>query len=607
MRMARSSLIEAATAGAARSSPAERMIGAASRAMPNIDRQSPRLGVSLRVRYVSSSARTSRTSPPTGASSGSTSSPEWSSAKPSSRAEHSMPLDSTPRSFALRISNGAVVPGRGGRLAPTRAHGTFCPAATFGGPHTICSVSPVPASTSVTRSLSAFGCGATLLTSATTTPLNAPATGVISSTSRPPIVSACAKRSTGMSMRTSSFSHCRETFMRRGPASSELLQEAQVVLEEQPQVVHPVLEHREAIEPHAEREPRVALGVYSAVAQDIGMHDPGARDLEVGHLAIAPRPFHVDLDSRLDERKVRGPEPQADVLALEEGAAELRHRGLELGEADALVDPQPLDLVEHRRVRRVVVVAIDPPGADDAHRRAVRLHVADLHPGSLRAQELVGVRDVERVLHASRRMVGERPQRGEDVVVALDLGAVGDGKSHRAKELLDLFLRARDRVQPARAGAAARQRDVDRLGVELAVELAREDRLAARLHQRLDFGLGAVDRRTRLRTLLGGQPAQALEQLRERARLAEDARPRQLELGHARANGHGLARGGDDLFEFFHRKRRGLSRAPRFSLTSLQAPRLAFACSTMRANAALSETASSARALRSMSIAAFFS
>ena len=44
-----------------------------------------------------------------------------------------MPLDSTPRSFAFLISEHRPR----ASFAPTSAHGTFCPAATLGAPHTI--------------------------------------------------------------------------------------------------------------------------------------------------------------------------------------------------------------------------------------------------------------------------------------------------------------------------------------------------------------------------------------------------------------------------------------------------------------------------------------
>ena len=101
-----------------------------------------------------------------------------------------MPLDSTPRSFAFLISR-FISPASAAASRRSSAHGTFCPAATLGAPQTMLQQSrPCPRRLRVTRSLSAFGCGATLFTWPTTMPENSPATGVISSTSRPPMVSA---------------------------------------------------------------------------------------------------------------------------------------------------------------------------------------------------------------------------------------------------------------------------------------------------------------------------------------------------------------------------------------------------------------------------------
>ena len=201
-----------ATGAAGGGRSAAPVMAARSRAMPSIERQSPRLGVSLSVRYTSSSCRTSRTSRPTGASSSRTRRPSWSCDKPSSRAEQSIPLDSTPRSFAFRISSP-------GSFAPTSAQGTRCPSATFGAPHTIVRSSPVPASTCVTRSLSAFGCGATDFTWPTTMPENAAPSGTTSSTSRPPMVSVRARAATSRSVSTSSRSQLTETFIGIAPGT----------------------------------------------------------------------------------------------------------------------------------------------------------------------------------------------------------------------------------------------------------------------------------------------------------------------------------------------------------------------------------------------------
>ena len=117
----------------------------------------------------------------------------------------------------------------------------------------------------------------------------------------------------------------------------------------------------------------------------------------------------------------------------------------------ALADDEPLDLLEHRRVRQVqVVAAIHAARRDDPDGRPVRLHVADLHRGGVRAQQRgralrrVRPRDlprrradrphrarerlaqVQRVLHVARGVIRRHVERFEVVIVVLGLGAVED-------------------------------------------------------------------------------------------------------------------------------------------------------------------------------------
>ena len=55
---------------------------------------------------------------------------------------------------------------------------------------------------------------------------------------------------------------------------------------------------------------------------------------------------------------------------------------------DPFADDEPLHLGERRRVRQIeIVAAIDAARHDDADRRLVRLHVADLHRRGVRAQQ----------------------------------------------------------------------------------------------------------------------------------------------------------------------------------------------------------------------------
>ena len=60
----------------------------------------------------------------------------------------------------------------------------------------------------------------------------------------------------------------------------ELLEEAQVVLEEEADVVDAVLEHGHALDAHAERPARDLFRVVADVAQHVGMHHARAQDLE---------------------------------------------------------------------------------------------------------------------------------------------------------------------------------------------------------------------------------------------------------------------------------------------------------------------------------------
>ena len=68
-----------------------------------------------------------------------------------------------------------------------------------------------------------------------------------------------------------------------------------------------------------------------------------------------------------------------------------------MGHGDALVDDEPLDLVEHGEVGRVGrLAAEDPPGDDDPDGRFPLLHDPDLDGRGVRPEEQV-VLDVERV------------------------------------------------------------------------------------------------------------------------------------------------------------------------------------------------------------------
>ena len=153
-----------------------------------------------------------------------------------------------------------------------------------------------------------------------------------------------------------------------------------------------------------------------------------------------------------------------------------------------------------------------------------------------------------------RELLAEHP---DAPVIYLSTGAW-----NTAPLSVDQFARVREYITRYRVDFALADADGKLLIEPQSIELAREDRIAARLQHALDLGLGRVDRRARLRALLGRQLAQPLQQLRERSRLAQQARLRLLEVHDAGRRGDGFARCADDLLEFSHQKRKGLLRAP---------------------------------------------
>src|SRR5437773_2035135 len=189
--------------------------------------------------------------------------------------------------------------------------------------------------------------------SPTTTPLRSGASGVTDATSIPALTSRSAACAAVSRRSTNSRTHPYGIFI----GSRELPEEAQVVLEEQPQIVDAVLQHRDALDAHPECPAGEFLRIVADILQDPGMHHPAAENLEPAPLLAQPAPVpvaeeahHVHLGRGLREREERGPEadPRArpEHLAREqlEGALEVRHRA-------PVVERQPLDLMEHRRMR----------------------------------------------------------------------------------------------------------------------------------------------------------------------------------------------------------------------------------------------------------------
>ena len=193
----------------------------------------------------------------------------------------------------------------------------------------------------------------------------------------------------------------------------------------------------------------------------------------------------------------------------------------------AFVDDEAFDLVKLRRVGGVRVDAVGAARADHADRRLLGQHGAHLHRRGVGTQQharAVFLRiEEEGVVHLAGRMTFGKIQLGEIVVVGLDVGPFGDGKSHVGEDRRQLVHHLAERMDPALLGQglAYRQRDVDGLGRKPRVERGRFQDIAARGERLRDIVLGEVDRRSLRLALVRRHLAEGCEQHRDRALLAE--------------------------------------------------------------------------------------
>jgi hypothetical protein len=207
--------------------------------------------------------------------------------------------------------------------------------------------------------------------------------------------------------------------------------------------------------------------------------------------------------------KERRAEAHLQVVAFEKAAQEVADDAFQVGKADVLANPQPFDLMEHRRMGGVRIDAIDAARRDDAdfrHRFRVQ-HIwlrapACSAPGSgwyacaagcPRPPCRLRPEQVEGVVHRTRRVILRRIQCCEILEVGFDFRAVGDFETDRAEQRFDAFQGARDRVQSAAVFAAAGQGDVERFFGQPGFKRQMPDGFAASVERRLDGFLGAVD------------------------------------------------------------------------------------------------------------------
>src|SRR5690606_34804502 len=166
--------------------------------------------------------------------------------------------------------------------------------------------------------------------------------------------------------------------------TSKLAQEPKIVLEEQADIVDAVTQHRDALDAHAEGKSRPALGVIPHVEQHLRVYRAGAQDFQPALVAAHPAAgavahdaLNVHFRAGFGEGKIARAETHRALA--QKLTRQDRQRAFQVGERHVFVDVQAFDLVEHRRVRGVrIVQAVHLAQRDDAHRRLLREHGADL-------------------------------------------------------------------------------------------------------------------------------------------------------------------------------------------------------------------------------------
>src|SRR5438477_1007747 len=315
----------------------------------------------------------------------------------------------------------------------------------------------------------------------------------------------------------------------------ELLQVAEVVLIEEPDVGRAGAEHREALDASAEGEALIARRVVADASEDVGMDhaaaggfDPAVAtaDVALRIFSFAGEAVECDLRRWLRERKVVDPKTDLAV-ASEDLPRERIQRPLEVGHRELLVDREALVLEEDRladRVRRLVAVAAS--GYHYSDRRLALLHHPHLHRGGVRTSKewprrIVAerIRDPERLPFLPGGVAGRNVEGLEGVVVPFDLGTLDRLEAERPEGPRDLADGLRYRVQATDAIAPRRKRHVLALSAEIALQRLRSECGPALVESRLDATLGLVQSRAISRLLCSRKLRDALRGL------AQDALP----------------------------------------------------------------------------------
>ncbi len=140
----------------------------------------------------------------------------------------------------------------------------------------------------------------------------------------------------------------------------------------------------------------------------------------------------------------------------------ITEQALEIGKADIAIHHETFYLMEHRRMGDIGITAIHPSRCDGTQRWFTVFHYTNLYRRGMGTQHGMLIK-IKGIVHGARRMIFRNIQRGEIVIIILDLRSLSDFKTGLGKQCFDTFQCLCDGVSPAGMLATSRQRDINTL------------------------------------------------------------------------------------------------------------------------------------------------
>ena len=114
---------------------------------------------------------------------------------------------------------------------------------------------------------------------------------------------------------------------------------------------------------------------------------------------------------------------------------------------NVFINYQTFNLMEHRGVGGIIVRAISSARSNNADRRLLAFHRANLHRGSMCADNIavikiiaIRVRNIESILHLACRVVGRHIQSIKVVELVFNIRAFGNRETHLPEDGHHLFI-----------------------------------------------------------------------------------------------------------------------------------------------------------------------